>query len=514
MGEKVALDHELDAMRAQGVRLLTWCGWGWIALLCGAAATGQATDLWIAPALAALVALPSTIAYAGRHHGPSVRMALALAFAAYPAITVFALGGHEWQMDVHLYFLVALAALSLLYDVRAMIAAAGCIALHHVLAWAVIPAWAFAGGTDLLRVALHGGAVVAELAFLTMMMRRSQRLIVDLAAARRASEGAAVAAEQHRGVAESALVARSRAEELADDERHQREELERVARQREREHLIAIADSFENGITLLAQSLGGAAADLSKSAESLSGLAHETDIRADSVAAVAARSSDAAQSAASHVTALLDAVTDIGARTGQQAERAREARTASAMGRESVLSLIDRATQVEQFARAIGDLSTRTNLIAINASIEAARVGDAGRGFAVVAGEVKSLAGQASEESRKIERLVEQIRTGATDADGALLKAGIVLEGATDMADGALVAMQSQQADADAARARSVELAATADDLVNDTDALTGWAEATRRLSTEVRAAAGSLLGDADALVNSTREFVTRLRSA
>ena len=179
-----------------------------------------------------------------------------------------------------------------------------------------------------------------------------------------------------------------------------------------------------------------------------------------------------------------------------------------------MLSLIDRATQVEQFARTIGDLSTSTNLIAINASIEAAQVGDAGKGFAIVAGEVKMLAQQARGESHKIEELVALIRAGAAEAEDALKEAGIVLDGASGTADDLRDAMRSQRADAEAARSRSTNLAATADALVEDTDALTGWAEATRRLSTEVRSAATSLSGDVSALLQSTRAFVAQLRAA
>lgn len=505
---------ELDRIRARGVLMLASCSWGWIILLGAIAATQHYADVWLAPALAAIVSLPTSIVVLSGRRDPAVRLALALSYAAYPAIAVLVLGGHAWQMDTHLYFLVALAAISLLYDVWAMRAAAGVMAIHHVLAWAIMPRLAFEGGTDLFRLMLHIGAVVVELMFLTMLVQRSKLMIGELAAARAASEAIASDAQANRTAAEAALDSAAKAEQRANGERSRREEAEEISRRREREQLIAIADAFEAGITNLAQSLGGAADALSRSAESLNGLAQETDIRADSVADVATQASDAARAVADHVAALSGVIADMDDRTGQQADHARHARIASATGQQTVLSLIDRATQVEQFARTIGDLSTSTNLIAINASIEAAQVGDAGKGFAIVAGEVKMLAQQARGESHKIEELVALIRAGAAEAEDALKEAGIVLDGASGTADDLRDAMRSQRADAEAARSRSTDLAATADALVEDTDALTGWAEATRRLSTEVRSAATSLSGDVSALLQSTRAFVVQLRAA
>jgi methyl-accepting chemotaxis protein len=505
---------ELDQIRARGVRLLALCSWGWIVLLGATAAINYDAGIWLAPALAAMVSLPTSVAVLRGRCDPAARMALALSYTAYPAMAVFVLHGHAWQMDTHLYFLVALAAISLMYDVWAMRAAAVVMAVHHVLAWAMMPRLAFEGGTDPFRLLLHIAAVVIELTFLTMLVRRAKLMIVELAAARAASEATVAEAQRHRAAAEAALDSAAKAEQRANSERGRREEAEEVSRRREREQLISIADAFETGITHLAQSLGGAAGALSQSAESLNGLAQETDIRADSVADVATQASDAARAVADHVATLSGVIADIDDRTGQQADHARYARTASATGQQTVLSLIDRATQVEQFARTIGDLSTSTNLIALNASIEAARVGDAGKGFAIVAGEVKMLAQQARSESHKIEELVALIRAGAAEAEDALKESGIVLDGASSTADDLRDAMRSQRADAEAARSRSIDLATTADALVEDTDALTGWAEATRRLSTEVRSAATSLSGDVSALLQSTRAFVAQLRAA
>jgi len=65
---------------------------------------------------------------------------------------------------------------------------------------------------------------------------------------------------------------------------------------------------------------------------------------------------------------------------------------------------------IEQMLALIIDMASRTNMLALNAGIEAARAGDAGRGFAVVAAEVKTLASQTRSAAADITRYVDHIR--------------------------------------------------------------------------------------------------------
>jgi methyl-accepting chemotaxis protein len=108
--------------------------------------------------------------------------------------------------------------------------------------------------------------------------------------------------------------------------------------------------------------------------------------------------------------------------------------------------LSERSHEIEEIIHLIDEIADRTGILALNASIQAATVGDAGHGFVVVANEVEKLAGRSAEATKRISTLIRTIQGGTSEAIAAMAEASREVQSGAKLATQAGLSLQEIEA--------------------------------------------------------------------
>ncbi|MCM5557450.1 methyl-accepting chemotaxis protein [Pleomorphomonas sp. JP5] len=368
--------------------------------------------------------------------------------------------------------------------------------------------------TIIVGVLLGLAAIVFVRSRVTAPLGRLSGAIANVAAGDYASSIAGIARHDELGIMARAVD--DFRHKLADAEQQRAEQAERdaAAAQRAKDERIAIADDLIDKVGSLADVFLSTSGEVKDAATNLASTAEETARQAQTVAGAAEEASVNVQTVAASAEELSASVHEINNQVSQSSKVADRAyhEAEEVNGRIAVLS--SAAAAIGDVVNLISGIAEQTNLLALNATIEAARAGEAGRGFAVVASEVKALAAQTGRATEDISAKITEMQQ-ATDTAVASIAEIVRTIASVRESSAAIAGAVEQQGSATGEIAQNTQLAASGTaSVTNNISGVGTAAEMTGSASTQLMGLAGSLTDKAKELKIAVAGFADTLRAA
>lgn len=313
-------------------------------------------------------------------------------------------------LEMHFSIFVLLATLLYYRDALPILAAAATIAVHHVLFNYLqengSSVWVFESRTGFNIVMLHAVFVVIESGALIYLAHKSW-----------------IEFQQNAELAEIGTHISKQGEvDLTFQVTNPKGEFTRSFNE-----FFAQMNGLVSQASQLSQKINDVGAAFSRSTQSMSEGAHTQHDETDLIATATTQMSASMNEVNGHSQLAADAAQQANSISIESEKSITAARTTI----EDLATNIDRANEVIQnldsesnnigsVLSVIQGIAEQTNLLALNAAIEAARAGEQGRGFAVVADEVRTLASRTHESTEEIQRMIERLQKGSNEAVGAM----------------------------------------------------------------------------------------------
>ena len=288
---------------------------------------------------------------------------------------------------------------------------------------------------------------------------------------------------------------------------------ERRAEEQRRLDMNKMANSFEESVGKVIETVASAATELLAASSQMASTAQETSAQATSVASSSEEAASNVQTVAAAAEELTSSIDEI-RRQVQQASDSSKKASGEADGATGVVrTLSENTAKIGEIVNLINAIAAQTNLLALNATIEAARAGDAGKGFAVVASEVKNLANQTAKATEEIAVQIAAVQGGTKAAADAIDSVSKTIREVNEVSIAVATAV-GQQTSATNEIARNVEQASTGTKEVSANIVLVGnAAKDTGAAAEQIKTSSAELSKQAEFLRAEVGRFLNQVRS-
>ncbi len=296
--------------------------------------------------------------------------------------------------------------------------------------------------------------------------------------------------------------------------RAERVEAEKRAEEEKRQATLKMADDLESSVKGVVDGVASAAGKMDTTANTMSNASEQTTGRAQAVASSSEEATTTAQAVASAAEELSHSIQEISRQVSEATSIASAGREQVETASDTVKGLASGAHKIGDVVQLINDIAEQTNLLALNATIEAARAGEAGKGFAVVASEVKSLASQTAKATEEISQQISAMQASTqrtvSEIDG-VAKAMLRINDVTT----SVAAAVDQQNSATQEIAQNIQqTAAGTQDVSSNIEEVRSAAQQSSEAASEVVTVVRELTNQSDVLRNELDVFLSKLRSA
>ncbi|WP_439572557.1 methyl-accepting chemotaxis protein [Phreatobacter sp.] len=296
--------------------------------------------------------------------------------------------------------------------------------------------------------------------------------------------------------------------------RSERQDAEARSAAERREAMIAFADTFQRAVGGVVETVSRASSELETAATSLSRTAETTQSLAVVVAAASEEASTNVQSVAGAAEEMASSVSEIGRQVEESTRMSHEAVSQAQTANTRIGELSEAAGRIGDVVRLITAIAEQTNLLALNATIEAARAGEAGRGFAVVASEVKQLANQTAKATGEISSQIAMMQTATQESVAAIRDVGETIDRLAGIAAAIAAAVEEQGAATQEISRNVTEAAQGTSQVAHNISSVNEGAAETGSSSAQVLSSARALSQESVVLQREVERFIETVKAA